>query len=96
MGDLLKFLCAYSGQILSSQICSMFLMNPSSLGENRTRADQRSCAEEQQIDRLLFTLYVTADMIHGADQTRVCLDEGILPFRVQSFAFGCNAMSGFL
>ena len=71
-------------------------MNPSSFGENRTRADQRSCAEEQEIDRLLFTLDVTADMIHGADQTRVCLDEDVFPFRVQSFTFGCNAISGFL
>lgn len=59
-------------------------------------ADQRSRAEEQEIDRLFFGLDVPADIIHGADQAGVCLDEDVLALRVQRLAFRCDAISGFL
>jgi len=59
-------------------------------------ANQRSRAEKQEIDRLLFALDVPADIIHGVDQAGVCLDEDVLPLRVQRLAFGCNTISGFL
>ena len=58
--------------------------------------NQRPRAEKQEIDRLLFALDVPANVIHGEDQAGVCLDEDVLPFRVQRLAFGYNAISGFL
>lgn len=57
---------------------------------------QRSGAEKQEIDRLLFFLDVPAYIIHGADQAGVCFDEDVLSLRVQRFAFTCNAVSGLL
>ena len=75
------------------------LREPEQFGKNRghTRiANQRSCGEEKEINRLLFALDVLADIIHGADQAGVCLDKHVLALRVQRLAFGCNAISGFL
>lgn len=62
------------------------LREPEHFHKNRvhTLANQRSCAEEQEIDRLLFALDITADIIQGADEAGVCLEEDVLPleFRV--------------
>jgi hypothetical protein len=44
----------------------------------------------------LFGLDVPADIIHGADQADVCLDEDVLALGVQRLAFSCDAISGFL
>lgn len=59
-------------------------------------AKQRPCAENQEIDRLLFALDVPADIVHGADQAGVSLDEEVLALGVQRLAFGRDAISGFL
>jgi hypothetical protein len=50
-------------------------VNSNHCEKNRERTyigDQRSRAEEQEVDRLLFGLDVPADIIHGADQAGVC------------------------
>ena len=59
-------------------------------------ANHHSRTEKQEVDRLLFALNVPADFIHDVNQADVCLDEYVLPFRVQRLAFGYNAISGFL
>lgn len=61
-----------------------------------TCCDQRSWAEIEQVDGLLFALDITADFIHGADQADVCLDEDVLPFRVEGLTLCCNTISGLL
>jgi hypothetical protein len=58
--------------------------------------DQRSRAEEEEIDRFLFGLDVPADIIHVADQASICLDEDVLAVGVQRLAFGGDAIPGFL
>jgi hypothetical protein len=54
-------------------------------------ANHRSRAEKQEIDRILFALDAPADIIHGADQAGICLDEDVLPLRVQRLTFVRNA-----
>lgn len=55
-----------------------------------------SNSQKQNINRLLLALDLPAYIIHHANQAGVRLDEYILPFRVQRFAFGCNSVAGFL
>lgn len=65
-------------------------------GRHTRMADERSRAKEEEIDRRLFGLDVAADIIHGADQAGVRLDEDVLALGVQRLAFGCDAICGFL
>lgn len=65
-------------------------------GRHTCEEFERSGAEKQEIDCLLFVLDVPAYVIHVADQAGVCLDEDVLSLGVQRLAFTCNAISGLL
>ena len=53
-------------------------------------------SHEQEVYHFLLAFDVTAYVVHNLDQADVCLDEYILSLCIQRFAFGLDAVGGFL